>query len=174
MGFKYSITIISAVILLLLKGCGADPVLGKNGNFRLKDAGPDEFAVLPTKELELPDDFKALPEPTPNTRNRVDLTPQHDAVAALGGNPKQLDSTAVGAGEQALVAAASKRGTSENIRQTLAQEDEVFINRRSDKIIRNILYPRGKYLRGYRDQALDAREELDRLRSRGVRTPAVR
>ncbi len=34
--------------------------------------GPDEFAILPTKPLEMPADVAALPPPTPGAANRAD------------------------------------------------------------------------------------------------------
>ncbi len=52
--------------------------------------GPDEFAVLPTKPLEMPENMAALPEPTPGGVNRTDPTPEADAIAALGGNAAVL------------------------------------------------------------------------------------
>src|SRR5690606_14313634 len=68
----------------LVAGCGnyrnREPVL-----LHLKNAtrGPDEFSILPTKPLEAPKDFAALPPPTPGGKNLVDPTPDEDAVAAL-------------------------------------------------------------------------------------------
>jgi hypothetical protein len=42
-------------------------------NLRSPHDGPDEFAILPTKPLEMPG-FQVLPEPQPGARNLVDPT----------------------------------------------------------------------------------------------------
>jgi hypothetical protein len=55
-------------------------------NLRNNEEGPDEFAVLPTAPLEMPENLASLPEPTPGAPNRVDPDPEADAIAALGGN----------------------------------------------------------------------------------------
>jgi hypothetical protein len=49
--------------------------------------GPDEFAIVPPKPLELPENLAELPEPTPGGFNRTDQNPEADAVIALGGTP---------------------------------------------------------------------------------------
>src|SRR5690606_28482678 len=59
---------------------------------------PDEFTVLPTKPLQMPEELASLPEPTPGGGNITDPTPEADAVAALGGNPALLARGAVPAG----------------------------------------------------------------------------
>ena len=54
---------------LALAGCnrGGDPILmhltGSNGN------GPDEFAIVPNRPLEMPPDLTALPPPAPDPDN---------------------------------------------------------------------------------------------------------
>ena len=50
--------------------------------------GPDEFAVLPPKALELPADLTSLPAPTPGASNLTDQHPMDDAIVALGGTPR--------------------------------------------------------------------------------------
>ena len=47
------------------------------------DDGPEEFAIVPSKPLELPPDLAALPAPTPGGSNITDQNPDADAVAAL-------------------------------------------------------------------------------------------
>ena len=69
--------------VLALSACAGD---GRLMNL-VSDDGPEEFAILPTKPLELPPDLAALPDPTPGGSNITDQTPDADAVAALGGNP---------------------------------------------------------------------------------------
>ena len=47
--------------------------------------GPDEFAIVPTRSLQMPPDLAQLPAPTPGGGNITDPTPVADAVAVLGG-----------------------------------------------------------------------------------------
>jgi hypothetical protein len=160
-------------LVVILSACGGEPVLGKNGNFRLKDAGPDEFAVLPTKELVFPEDYATLPEPTLGSRSRAEITPQRDAIAALGGKPEQLDSDRIGSGEQPLITAASRFGVSSDIRETLAVEGKAYSKRNRARFYDKWFYNDKAYLKRYKAQSLDAHNELSRLRSIGVRTPST-
>ena len=60
---------------LALAGCAEGGLAGG-----LRAAGvqgtPDEFMVLPTRPLEMPENLSALPPPTPGAVNRVDYRPQ--------------------------------------------------------------------------------------------------
>jgi hypothetical protein len=165
--------VVPMACIVAMSACGNNPVYGKNGNFRLKDAGPDEFSVLPTKELELPEDLKALPEPTLGSKNRADLTPQSDAVVALGGKSDQLESTKIGSGEQALITAASRNGVSAGIREELAADDQAFRGKRKRDFMRRWIGSNGSYLRRHKDQSLNGYAELWRLQDLGVRTPTA-
>lgn len=166
--------ILPIACVVALAACGKGGNYDRNGNFKLQNAGPDEFAVLPTKELEVPEDLTTLPEPTLGAKNRADLTPRKDAVAALGGKPDNLDSTKIGGGEQALITAASRNGVSENIREDLAAQDAAFRNKkRRFKFLRRWIGSDGTYLRRHKDQSLDAYAELWRLQDLGVRTPTA-
>lgn len=166
--------ILPLTLVVVLTGCGNDnPVFGKNGNFRLKDAGPDEFAVLPTKELVMPEDYAALPEPTLDAKNRADISPQHDAVVALGGRPEQLDNPLIGRGEGALIVAASRFGVAPDIRTSLAAEDEKYRKKHRARFYERWLYNDQAYLTRFKGETLDAYDELERLRTLGVRTPTV-
>ncbi|MGB8621497.1 MAG: DUF3035 domain-containing protein, partial [Paracoccaceae bacterium] len=79
-----AIVVISLAAGLALAGCSRnkEPQLM---NIRSSTSTPDEFAILPNKPIEMPQDMAALPDPTPGGANRVDPTPEADAVAALGG-----------------------------------------------------------------------------------------
>ena len=80
--------VIAIAAALALSACGErEPQLY---NLRSDSGGPDEFAILPTKPLEMPEDMAALPDPTPGGSNRADATPEADAYAALGGNPEAV------------------------------------------------------------------------------------
>ncbi|MBE9476149.1 MAG: DUF3035 domain-containing protein [Proteobacteria bacterium] len=165
--------ILPVSLVVLLSACGNDPVFGKNGNFRLKDAGPDEFSVLPTKELVFPEDYATLPEPTLGSRNRAEITPQRDAIAVLGGKPEQLDSKTIGSGEQPLITAASRHGVSPEIRETLAAEDKEYRKKNRARFFDKWFHNDKGYLKRHEGQTLDAYKELSRLRTIGVRTPSV-
>ena len=165
--------IVPLSLVVGLAACESDPVFGKNGNFRLKDAGPDEFAVLPTKELVFPDDYVTLPEPTLGSKNRADLSPERDVVAVLGGRPEQLDSKLIGSGEQALVNAASRLGVSADIRTVLAEEDKAYRKKRRSWFFQRWIYSDDAYLKRVKEQSLLPYEELPRLRALGVRTPTA-
>jgi hypothetical protein len=165
--------IVPLSLIVVLAGCEENPVFGKNGNFRLKDAGPDEFSVLPTKELVMPEDYVTLPEPTLGSKNRADLQPQHDAVAVLGGKPEQLDSELIGAGELPLITAASRNGVSSDIRTVLAAEDKKYRKKHKSRFYDRWIFNDGAYLRRLDNQALKPYDELSKLRAQGIRTPTA-
>ena len=132
--------------------------------------GPDEFAVLPQRGLEVPQTL-TLPPPTPGGANRTDPTPRADAVVALGGRPSAANAGGIPAGDSALVAAASRNGVDPNIRADLAQADAQFRNRRSGI---GRLFSRGDpYFAAYASQALNAYAELERFRQAGVAVPSA-
>ncbi len=139
---------------------------------RSSGTGPDEFAILPTKPIVLPEDYTALPDPTPGGTNITDPTPIADATAALGGNPKKLNRAGIPRGDQGLVTAASRYGVSSNIRTVLADEDIVFRKENRGKLLER-LFGVTVYFSAYEDQTLDRYSELKRLRKSGVRTPAA-
>ncbi|MGP1357507.1 DUF3035 domain-containing protein [Roseicyclus sp.] len=136
-------------------------------NLRNTEDGPDEFAVLPTAPLEMPQSFAELPEPTPGAPNRVDPNPEADAIAALGGNAAR----GAGAGG-GLVSYATRFGVSGDIRPVLAAEDEAYRQRNNGRILER-MFGTTVYFEAYRPQALDRYAELERLRRMGVRTPAA-
>lgn len=141
-------------------------------NIKSSTSGPDEFAILPSKPLQQPDSFDALPTPTPGTRSLVDPTPNEDAIAALGGNPAVVARSGVPATDVGLINHASRFGVSTGIRQTLASEDLQFRQRKSGRPLEK-LFGVNVYFRAYERQSLDKYAELERFRSRGIRTPAA-
>lgn len=130
---------------------------------------PDEFSVLPQKPLELPEDLAALPTPTPGAVNRTDLTPEADALVALSGRPVRAP---IVRSDNALLAVATRRGVSPAIRSTLAREDVAYRDDNKGRILER-LFGRSNDLIIYRNQRLDAEQELLRLRARGIKTPAL-
>jgi len=154
-----------SVILLMLVACGnADPRLM---NLRNTEAGPDEFAILPNRPLEMPTELAALPPPTLGGANRADPNPEGDAIAALGGNAAR----AGGIGND-LMGYATRFGVTPGIRETLAAEDLDY-RRRNDGRLMERLFNVNVYYRAYRPLALDRYAELERLRRAGIRTPAA-
>src|SRR6056297_3843240 len=98
------------VTLCLLAACGnrgEDVTLSR---ITSTGAGPDEFSVLPSKPLQTPEDFAALPTPTPGAGNLTDQNPKADGVAALGGNPAALNTGAASQRDAGLVRHTSRYG----------------------------------------------------------------
>lgn len=150
---------------LALTACGSgDPQLM---NLRSDSRSPDEFAILPTRPLEVPQNVSALPAPTPGGGNRADRQPAAEAIAALGGN------AAAGRGaDGALVATVTRYGIEDGIRGRLAEEDLIF-RRANDGRLLERLAGVNVYYRSYARQSLDQHAELERLRAAGVRTVAA-
>lgn len=159
---------LAAALALVLAGCGGDrePRLY---NLSSDTGGPDEFAILPTNPLEMPEDMAALPDPTPGGVNRADKTPEADAYAALGGNAGALDRPA---GDGGLVAYATRYGTDPAIREELAAADLEW-RRANDGRLLERLFNVSVYFKAYRPFALDQHRELERFRAAGIRTPAA-
>ncbi len=149
---------------LLLSACGG----GDNRlmNLRSPHDGPDEFAILPTKPLEMPQDFTQLPPPEPGARNLVDPKPLDDAVIALGGRP------GAGGNDAALASAAGRYGVSGGIREQLAAEDAQIRSRNSPRLLER-LFGSSTYHRVYGRQAIGSDTELERWRRAGARTPSA-
>lgn len=133
------------------------------------DGTPDEFGILPTAELEEPQDYVSLPAPTPGGTNRVDPQPEAEAVAALGGRPGVVASRA---GDGALLSATGRFGTDPAIRQQLAAEDLAFRQENRGRPLER-LFNVNVYYRAYRAQSLDQHAELERFRRAGITTPAA-
>ena len=154
---------------LLLAAC-ADPT-PELMQLRSSTNGPDEFAILPPKPLELPVDLTALPEPTPGGANRTDQDPFGAAIVALGGTPSAPDG-ARPAGDAALVAHTGRLGLDANIRALLAAEDLAYRRANNGRLLER-LFAVNVYFSAYAAQALDQQAELARWRQAGVRTPSA-
>lgn len=141
-------------------------------HLRTNTGGPDEFSIVPSKPLEMPENLAELPEPTPGGTNRTDQTPVADAVAALGGKPAYLSNTKIGAGDGGLVAYTSRYGVTPTIRADLAAAD-LEHRRKNDGRILEKLFGTSVYYKAYRHMSLDQVAELERWRKLGVRTPAA-
>ncbi|PWE29393.1 DUF3035 domain-containing protein [Maritimibacter sp. 55A14] len=158
--------VLGLVALMALSACG-----GKR-QAALRDAGPDEFGVLPNRPLQLPENFAALPEPLPGAPNLADPRPQADAVAALGGNPAALNADGVPGADGNLVRAASRYGVASDIREVVAVEDARIRpeSRRRNRVMTRSLKRKA---RAYRKMVLDPYAENERFRARGVATPSA-
>lgn len=139
---------------------------------RAPGTGPDEFAVLPVKPLTAPEDYSALPAPTPGGTNLTDPTPVADAAIALGAREGALTATAVPGSDTALVAAASRYGVPANTREVVAQEDAEFRKRRG-RFTGIRLFPVDRYQQAYARERIDADAQQEALRRSGVQTPTA-
>lgn len=162
---KQGITAVAALAMLALAGCSSgEPQLM---NLRATGNGPDEFAILPPKPLEMPEDLTALPEPDLGGANRTDPTPEADAIVALGGRPGTA--TGVPAGDSALVNHASRNGRTAGVREDLAVADLEFRRDNNGRLLER-LFNVTSYFRVYRPDSLDQQAELKRWRKVGART----
>lgn len=155
--------------LLVLAACGSSDEPNLLNISQPRAEGPDEFAILPAKPLDMPQDMAALPEPTPGGTNLTDPTPFADAALALGGNPEALTRRS---GDGALVAYAGRYGVDPDIRAELAAADLEF-RRRNDGRLLERLFNVNVYFQAYEPFALDRYAELERLRRAGIRTSAA-
>lgn len=142
-------------------------------NLSKEGRGPDAFGVLPSKPLQMPQDLATLPTPTPGGTNRTDVTPQADAVAALGGDPNRVTrDNARASADAGLLGHAGRYGTDAAIRQKLAAEDLAFRRDNDGRLLERV-FNVNVYFRAYREQSLDQHAELARWRRAGAKTPAA-
>lgn len=154
---------------LLLSGCSSDESLM---NIRSSTNGPDEFGILPTKPLEMPKEFAALPAPTPGGANLTDPTPNADAIAALGGRPDAMTRGGVPGSDSQLASYTGRYGTSPDIREQLAVEDAEYRSKNKGRFLER-LFNINTYYSAYEPESLDQHTELKRWRQRGTRTEAA-
>lgn len=162
---------VAGAALIALAGCGNRDKTPELMHIRSDSNGPDEFAILPPKTLEMPEDLAALPEPTPGGENRTDPRPNDDAVLALGGKPRTA-SEGVPAADGALYAHAARNGVQGGIRETLAAEDLEHRRQNNGRLLER-LFGTNVYFRAYRKEQLDQHEELDRWRAAGAKGPSA-
>ena len=163
-----------AIAYLALALVAAAPLAGcKGGNTLaggLRAAGvggtPDEFMVLPTRPLEMPENLAALPPPAPGTANRVDYQPKAEAIAGLTGRSGAIATT----NGAALVARAGPRDPT--IRSELAAEDVTWRQTHHGLLIPRLI-AKDKDRVTYEPMLLDAPAEFERLRAQGVQVPAA-
>jgi Protein of unknown function (DUF3035) len=160
--------IIAVATMITLAACGGkgDPKLM---NLRAGQ-GPDEFAIVPPKPLEMPKDLSTLPDPTPGGFSRTDQNPEADAAIALGGKPSAAGG--IPSGDAALYAHAARFGVDGGIRATLASEDLEWRRDNNGRVLER-LFNVNVYYKAYRKQRLDQQAELARWRALGARTPSA-
>jgi hypothetical protein len=127
---------------------------------------PDEFMVLPTRPLEMPENFTTLPPPTPGATNRVDYRPHVEAIAGLTGAPGAPGN----ADGTVLVAQSGARQP--GIRQTLAVEDVEWRSTHRGLLIPRLI-AKDEDAVTYQPMILDSGAEFERLRAAGVEQPAA-
>ncbi|SMX24539.1 DUF3035 domain-containing protein [Boseongicola aestuarii] len=155
--------------VLTLAACGNDGQPNLLNIAQSPSDGPDEFAVLPTAPLVIPEDLAALPAPTPGGTNRTDPNPRGEAIAALGGNPSVLSRAS---NDGALVRYTGRYGVSADIRASLAAADLRF-RQNNDGLPLERLFNVNTYFEAYEPLSLDQFAELERLRRAGIRTSSV-
>lgn len=166
---RIPLAIIGLISAVAVSGCGSKELR----DIRSTGTGPDEFLVLPPKPLSAPDDYSALPTPTPGGQNRSDVDPQAEAVAALGGKPDALlPGNSIPASDSGLVTASSRYGVSPDVRQVLASEDAAFLKRRR-RGGRIKIAPVDRYEQIYSKQTLDPFAVNEAFRRAGVATPSA-
>ena len=156
--------------LLCVAGCGDKNKPPHLMHIRSDTNGPDEFAILPPKALEMPEDLALLPEPTPGGENRTDPKPFDDAITALGGKP--LATGVVPAGDAGLYNYATRKGITAGIRQSLAADDLEWRRKHDGRLLERIMNV-NVYFKAYARMALDQYAELARWRAAGVKTPSA-
>ena len=157
------------LVSVLLSACARGDKTPDLITLRNQSRSPDEFSILPTKPLTLPEDLANLPEPTPGGANITDPTPEADAVAALGGNPAAVTPGQISAGSSALLAHATRFGRDANIRQTLAAEDLEYRRKHDGRLLERI-FNVTVYFKAYSPMMLNQYAELERWRAAGVQT----
>jgi hypothetical protein len=159
-----AIAVVALVVApLVLAGCSG----GLAGSLRRAGVGasPDEFMVLPTRPLEMPESFAALPPPQLGTPNRVDYHPHREAIAGLTGRPAVA--TANGS---ALVVRAGPRDP--QIRAELGAEDVEWRQTHRGLLLERV-FARDQDDVTYEQMMLDAPAEFERMRAGGARVPAA-
>jgi hypothetical protein len=133
--------------------------------------GPDEFIVVPARPLEQPENFVALPAPTPGGTNRTDQRPLDESVAQLGGRRGSPTGPIPGS-DAALVNHASRYGREANIRGTLAAADAEF-RKRQGRLTQIRLFQTDSYSQAYRSEAINPGVVAREFSRAGIPTPTA-
>lgn len=158
--------LITALLPLVLAACANTGLR----DLRTNSDGPDEFLIQPSKPLEAPPSYSALPAPTPGQANLTDRSALNEGITAFGGNPAAANA-GIPASDGALVRHASRLGVAPNIREDLAERDALFRKRKA-RFTQFRIVPVDRYNQAYRREALDPNSEARRWRRAGARTPS--
>jgi hypothetical protein len=161
---------VALALLLVVTACSrGEPQLMHTNRGQVE---PDEFAILPGKPIEIPQNLSALPAPTPGGTNRTDATPLQDAVAALGGSPARMRPDGQLSGDGALIRQTTRYGVQPGIRTELAVQDLEFRRQNRGRLLER-WFKVPTYYRAYRPQELNQYNTLERWRAGGAPTPAA-
>jgi hypothetical protein len=155
--------------VLLISACA--PSTPHLMNPRSTSGGPDEFAILPPKSLEMPKDLAALPPPTPGGANLTDRDPAGDAILALGGKVS-APGTGFPAADAGLISFADRFGAPGDIRAQLAAEDLKWRQEHQGLLLQR-WFNLNVYYKAYQPFALNQYAELQYWRSLGLATPSA-
>ncbi|MBR9650184.1 DUF3035 domain-containing protein [Thalassovita aquimarina] len=164
--------------LLLIAVLAVAACSGNERDISMRDlrsftGGPDEFSIIPGKELQTPKDFNTLPAPTPGGSNLTDQDPLGDAAVALGGRASaRQPGNGVPAADGALIAHAGRNGVPADIRESLAAEDKEF-RRRQSRFTKLRLVRVDRYSQAYKRFELNSQAEVAWWRRQGVTTPTA-
>lgn len=161
--------VIFVTTAVALAGCGSKGLR----ELRQPSTGPDEFLVMPANPLSPPENYAALPAPTPGGANRTDQNPQANAVVALGGNAAALNAGgAIPTSDGALVTASSRYGVDPSVRASLATEDAAF-RKREHRTARFKLFNVDRYEEAYKKEAINPFQINHLFRNSGFATPSA-
>jgi hypothetical protein len=159
----------SFLLLCVITSCSeSDPNL-----FSLKNSGsgPDEFALVTLREIQMPADFSILPKPTMGGANLTDQNPREDVILALGGSlTAKTDLTQKD--DKLLEETASRFGVIENIRDELSLEDRQFRSENRGLLLERLV-SLNVYFKAYSSMTLDSIKESERLSKLGVKIFAI-
>ncbi len=156
---------VAAMLTLVACGDGTPQLM----NLR-SGQGPDEFAIVPPKPLQMPESLAELPQPTLGGTNLSDPQPFDEAIVALGGSPGAAGG--IPAGDGSLYSHAARFGVESGIRSTLASEDLDWRRDNNGRVLER-LFNVNVYYKAYRKQRLDQQAELARWRAQGIKTSSA-
>ena len=151
---------VAMVALLGLAGCEDNSLRSQLG---LLHQGPDQFAVLPNRPIEVPD-HDDLPPPEPGAASPIAPDPLGEVKLALG-SVAAAPLSEPSDGERTVMAMLGPLPVEDGIREMLAAEHEEMLDEDTPLVHKIFGIEQRRYRRA---NALDASEELDRLRGAGV------
>lgn len=164
---RFVIGMLLVVAAIAASGCSRQKGLH---DLRHTGNGPDEFGIIPANPLTAPEDYTALPAPTPGGTNLTDRNPNEEAIVALGG--RAPSATGVPSSDAAIVQASSRYGVAPDTRASIQAEDDKF-RKVQGRWTRIKLFPVDRYGQIYRKEKLDPFQTADQFRKAGATTPSA-